>query len=134
MLCLGRPASNEKYTLGNCQQRFSIWRNDHPLVIETTRLHGAAEVLTAKWGLQDANVVGTCIAVGVNKTVLNAVRDAEIKIDKGTFTATLINDVLVCRALAMQAEPARNAFIKAWQIIRPFLLQREASPPRIWFT
>lgn len=134
LLCLGRPASGEKYALGNCQQRFAIWRDNQPLLIETTRLQGAAKVLPARWGLQDANVMGTCIAVGADKSVLKAVRDAEIEIDRGLFTATLINDVLVCRVLAMQAEPARHAFIEAWRIIRPHLLQREASAPRIWFT
>ena len=134
LLCLGRPASGEKYSLGECQQRFAIWREGSPLLIETTRLHGAASVLDQTWGLQGANVMGTCIAVGADKSVLQAVREAAIRIDKGSFTATLINDVLVCRVLAMQAEPARNAFIQAWQIVRPLLLQREASAPRIWFT
>ena len=134
LLCLGRPASGEKYTMGNCQQRFSIWRDKAPLIIETTRLHGEAAVLNRRWGLQGANVMGTCIAVGADKEVLKAVREVDIKIDKGLFTATLINDVLICRVLAMQAEPARNAFIKAWNIIRPYILKREASAPRIWFT
>lgn len=134
LLCLGRPASGEKYSLGECQQRVSIWRDDMPLLIETTRLHGAASVLDQQWGLQGANVVGTCVAVGADKTVLQAVRDAAITIDQGCFTTTLINDVLVCRTLAMQAEPARNALIRAWQVIRPLILQREASAPRIWFT
>ena len=134
LLCLGRPASGEKYALGDCQQRFSIWRDKIPLVIETTRLHGAAKVLNRNWGLQGANVMGTCIAVNADKTTLHAVRDADIQIDKGLFTATLINDVLICRVLAMQAEPARNAFIQAWSTIRPLLLKRQASVPRIWFT
>ncbi len=134
LLCLGRPASGEKYLLGECRQRFSIWRDDTPILIETTRLHGAASVLDQKWGLQGATVMGTCLAVGADKTVLQALRAADIAIENGSFTTTLINDVLICRALAMQAEPARNAFIRAWQIMRPFLLQREASVPRIWFT
>ncbi len=134
LICLGRPASGEKYVLGNCRQRFSIWRNASPLLIETTRLHGSAAVLNQKWGLQGANVMGTCIAVNADKTTLKAVRDADIKIADGKFTSTLINDVLICRVLAMQAEPARNAFIQAWRIIRPLLLKRQASMPRIWST
>jgi len=134
LLCLGRPASGEKYTLGNCQQKFSIYRDEIPLVIETTRLHGSANVLNTHWGLKGCNVMGTCIAVGASKSVLQAVRDAEILLEEGEFTVTLINDVLICRVLAMQAEPARNAFIKAWEIIRPCIIKREASAPRIWFT
>ncbi|MFO7602377.1 MAG: urease accessory protein UreD [Gammaproteobacteria bacterium] len=134
LLCLGRPASGEKYALGNCQQRFALWRDDEPLLIETTRLHGAASVLERKWGLQGANVMGTCMAVNADKTVLQAVRAADIQIANGLFTVTLIHDVLICRALALQAEPARQAFVQAWQIIRPLLLKRPASAPRIWFT
>lgn len=134
LLCLGRPASGEKYALGNCQQRLSICRDKLPLLIETTRLHGAATVLERKWGLQGANVMGTCIAVNADKAVMQAVRDADIQIANGLFTVTLIHDVLVCRALALQAEPARKAFIRAWEIIRPLLLKRPASAPRIWFT
>jgi len=134
LLCLGRPSSGEKYALGNCQQRFLIWRDTIPLIIETTRLHGAADVLTRHWGLQGANVMGTCIAVNADIVTLQAIRDADIQVAKGLFTVTLINDVLICRVLAMQAEPARNAFIQAWSTIRPLLLKRQASVPRIWFT
>jgi urease accessory protein len=134
MLCLGRPASGEKYTLGHCRQQFSIWRDDRPLIIENTRLHGSSPVLNETWGLQGATVMGTLLAVGADQSLVEAVRVADIEIDDGLMTVSLVNDVLICRALAKQAEEVRQAFIKAWQVIRPALIGCESCPPRIWFT
>jgi urease accessory protein len=47
---------------------------------------------------------------------------------------TLVDEVLVCRALAAQAEPIKRAFIESWKTLRPLLLDRPAVPPRIWAT
>ena len=134
MLCLGRPASGEKYSLGQCRQRIAIWRDDKPLIIENTRLNGSAPVLSERWGLQGATVMATLLAVNADSKVTEAIRAQKIEVENGLFTTSLINDVLVCRVLARQAEPVRKAFIKAWEVIRPLTLQRKACAPRIWFT
>ena len=50
------------------------------------------------------------------------------------FVATLVDGVLVCRAVAAQAEAIKTLFIGIWQHLRPQLLSRPAVLPRIWAT
>ena len=47
---------------------------------------------------------------------------------------SLVDGVLVLRALAAQAESIRKLFIAAWHALRPAVIGREAVPPRIWNT
>lgn len=134
MLCLGRPASGELFDRGIAQQKFEIWRNQKPLVIDRARLEGGSDMLHAMWGMQAYTVTGTLLATNVNKDVLDSVREQLVKNETGLFSATLIGDVLVVRALAHQAEHIRLQFIEVWQLLRPQLLNRKASVPRIWAT
>jgi urease accessory protein len=47
---------------------------------------------------------------------------------------SVVDGVLVLRALAPQAEAVRNLFIAAWQRLRPRIIGRDAVLPRIWAT
>lgn len=134
ILCLGRPASGELYDVGNARQSFEIWRNNKPLVLDRARLAGGDEVLTAQWGMQNYTVSGTMMAVNVDKNLLGRIRENAAEINNGIFSATLIEDVLVCRALSNQAEHIRHAFIHVWKELRKDLTGREACEPRIWST
>jgi urease accessory protein len=132
--CLGRPASDEKYDYGELRQHFELWRDGRPLLIERNAVQGNAPILNADWGLQGYSVSGTLLAVNADRYLLDAVREALEDHCEVRASASLINDVLVCRGLAQQAESLRNLFIHLWQVMRPELLLRNASPPRIWFT
>jgi len=134
IICLGRPASDELFEHGRARQGFEIWRNNKPLMLDRAQLAGSDDVLFAKWGMQNYTVSGTMMAVNVNKEMLQQVRDSMPKIQQGLISATLINDVLVCRALAHQAEHVRHAFIHVWKNLRPLLLGRTGCEPRIWST
>ncbi|WP_455197920.1 urease accessory protein UreD [Kaarinaea lacus] len=131
ILCLGRPTSGESFDRGHCRQRVELWRDGLPVVLERNRFKGGDPLLTASWGLQDYPVTATMVATPANKEILEAVRDT-VK-DNG-FSATLLDDVLVCRYLGLQGEHARKAFTQAWTVIRPLLLNKPACPPRIWAT
>ena len=133
ILCLGRPASNELFAKGQARQAFEIWRDNKPLLLERAQLAGNDAVLSARWGLQDYTVTATMMAVNVNQSMLQMVRDKAPSVD-GLFSASLINDVLVCRVLCHQAENARHAFIHVWKVLRPLLLNRQSCEPRIWST
>jgi urease accessory protein len=52
----------------------------------------------------------------------------------GLISATVIDEVLVCRYVGDHAEAVRWCFTHAWSMIRPGLLDRSACPPRIWRT
>ena len=47
---------------------------------------------------------------------------------------SLVDGILVLRALAPQAEAVRNLFIEAWKFLRPGVVGRDAVLPRIWST
>jgi len=134
ILCMGRPASGELFDKGRARQHFEIWRDNKPLMLDRSQLSGNDTVLTAKWGMQNYTVTGTMMVVNVDKKMLQKVRDNLPSLHDGLISVTLINDVLVCRALAHQAEYIRFAFIDVWKELRFDLLGRKASEPRIWLT
>ena len=138
IVCLGRPAINEKFDKGYFRQTIEVWRNEKPLVIERSLLQGGDELLAAPWGMQNFVVMGTMIVTDANKDVLNIFRETiesqQLDDNKIRISSTLINDVLICRALANQAEVARESFIAIWKSLRPDIMQRQAVAPRIWFT
>ncbi len=47
---------------------------------------------------------------------------------------SVLNDVLVCRYLGPGAQQARRHLERVWAALRPLLLARKASVPRIWYT
>lgn len=134
ILCLGRPASGELFDKGCARQHFEIWRDNKPLMLDRSQLAGGDDVLSAKWGMQNYTVTGTMMIVNANKEMLNHLREQSPEIKDGLFSVTLINDVLVCRGLAHQAEYIRFAFIHAWRELRLDVLGRKACEPRIWST
>lgn len=134
ILCLGRPASGELFDKGRARQHFEIWRDNKPLMLDRSQLAGNDDVLLAKWGMQGYTVTGTMMVVNANKAMLDHLRQHQPKLRNGLFSATLIKDVLVCRALAHQAEYIRFAFIDVWKELRVDLLGRSACEPRIWST
>jgi len=138
IICLGRPASNEIFEQGYIRQVVEVWRDKMPIVIERSRLEGGDEILLSAWGMQGFVVMGTMIVINADNLVLEAVRENIEKqnLDGNTIrlSATLINDVLICRALANQAETARESFIDIWKTLRPLVMQRTAVAPRIWYT
>ena len=103
-------------------------------MLDRAQLAGNADVLSAQWGMQNYTVTGTMMVVNVDKKMLQKVRDNLPSLHDGLISVTLINDVLVCRALAHQAEYIRFAFIDVWKELRFDLLGRKASEPRIWLT
>jgi len=133
IVCLGRPASHEKYDLGYCQQTLHIYRDQLPLLIDRTVLDGDSEMLQAKWGLSGHTVLGVMAITPADKNMVNAARVA-IEAFDGLCAVTLIDDVLVCRYLGYHGMQARETLTKIWQAVRPLWCGRDAQPPRIWST
>lgn len=138
IICLGRPASKERYEQGYCRQMIEIWRDNKPVVIERSLLQGDDELLTATWGMQGYTVLGTMLVTSANKNINESVKDIieKINIDNSEIrlACTLIKDVLICRVLANQAEAARESFIAIWKCLREQVMQKPAVAPRIWYT
>ena len=133
ILCLGRPASNESFKQGYCHQNFEIIREGKKVLIERARLEGGSELLNSKWGMQSHTVMGVMVVTNANAEILSKARDVE-PLQSGLGSATLIDNVLICRCLADQGIEAREYFTRVWQAVRPAWINKHAVQPRIWHT
>jgi urease accessory protein len=132
-LCLGRPAAGERFANGTCRQRLELWRGERPLCLERARFDGGAPAASAAWGLAGAPVTATMFATPCAAERLADVRALSLRPGE-LGSATLLEDVLVCRYLGGSAERARGYFSQIWALVRPALLGRPATAPRIWST
>lgn len=130
--CLGLPARAEAFETGMLNLDLELWNGDHPLFIDRLRLRGAAAARQARWGLAGQDAVGTLLATPAIAEHADQVR--ALIADAPLAAVSVIDGVLVLRALAPQAEAVRNLFIAAWRVLRPGIVGRAAVPPRIWAT
>jgi urease accessory protein len=135
IVCLGRPAGNERFTRGFCRQRFELDRDGLPLLLDRTQLRGGDELLREAFGLHGQPVLGTMmIAPAVDALpALRELADAFATGDEVT-SVSAVEGALVCRYLGGSGERARRFFAGVWAATRPLLCQRPPCPPRIWLT
>lgn len=124
----GRPAAGEVFEHGFVQAGWRIYKAGRPLHTERMRFDAAA--VQARWGLQGCPVCGSLFAAPVSEQALARVR-ALIGEAPGRGV-TLIDDMLVCRAIDQRADRLRAFLQTVWAVLRPDVLQRSESPPRIW--
>ena len=150
MACYGRPASGLAFEAGHIAQDFELWVDGVPLLLDHLRLDGAEESMLAPFGLAGDPVLGTLLAYPADSALLESVRGVladgvtgeaaprspSIAGRLGAVTAacSCVDGVLVCRAVASQADAVRRVFIEIWRRIRPVVAGRAAVAPRIWAT
>jgi urease accessory protein len=130
--CLGRPAIGEGFLSGELHQDFLLYRDGAPLLLDRLRLTGNAAPLQAAWGLSGLQTMGTLLmypARDVDVASLRARTCAGVQ-----HALSIVDDVLVCRALAHEAEGVKQLFTGMWLDLRESLLGRAAVIPRIWAT
>ncbi len=130
--CLGRPANGESFGAGELQQDFLLYRNGQPLLLDRMRLSGGSQALLAPWGLAGNQAMGTLMmypARGIDLGVLRELTSADAR-----HAISIVDEVLVCRALAAQSEALKSLFTSMWLKLRESLLGRVAVAPRIWAT
>jgi len=133
MACLGLPANSRTLEDGSLRLHFELWHEARPLLVERLALGGDA--LSARWGLAGFNSLGTAVFYPASIEALNLARAAlPPNCAQMMFACTLVDDVLICRAMAQRADRMRHAFVRLWQALRPPLLGRGAVLPRIWNT
>jgi urease accessory protein len=135
--CFGRPASELGFARGELRLGFEIWRENRPLVVDRSRIEGGAAALTAPWGYLGLPVYGCLYCVpGASSDLLTLATEIRaLSAVAGVESAvTVLEDVLVVRALGSQVERVRKTLTDVWRVVRPRLLGREARPPRIWAT
>lgn len=138
--CFGQPASNIAFEEGKCHQHFELYVDDQPQFLDRNKIEGGHEILTAQWGLQNYSSYATFLITPATEYMLQkakksvAIEDNITQNSNGMISATLIGDVLICRALSHEAEWIKHQFCKIWQTLRPMTINREAHIPRIWST
>lgn len=142
IVCLGRPASNEQFTLGRCDQTLEVWQNQKLLLLERNRFEGRNVLLDAPWGLRGGNTSGTLWATVKPTTSfvdelldqLNVLTVNHSKTKNHQWGITQKEDLFIARYIGDSAQLCRRGFEQVWQAIRPQLNGKEAVVPRIWKT
>lgn len=130
--CLGRPVIAEGFQAGELWQDFLLYRNGEPLLLDRLRLAGGSPSLQASWGLDGAQALGTLLMYPAYQADLDTLRATPT--GEARVALTLVDGVLLCRAVAMQAESIRQLFTALWLQLRQPLLGHLAVAPRIWAT
>lgn len=132
--CLGRPVIGERFDHGSMDARLGLLRDGRPLLKDRLRINRIGD-LDGRSGLRGFPVSGTLLLNGCSKEMLDAARETLPPLsDSLIHGLTLVDDLLIARALGNSAEPVRNLFIKIWRQWRPRVLEREPCEPRIWAT
>ena len=149
--CLGLPARREHFDSGALRLDLELWKSlrdtdavqssrvpvcletrNVPIFLDRLRLTGESRARGAVWGLAGQEAVGTLLATPATRAQVDSIR--ELITGEPFAAVSLVDGVLVLRALAPQAEAVRKLFIAAWQRLRPAVIGREAVLPRIWNT
>ena len=132
--CLGRPASGQNLKKCNIKNRFEIWKDGIPIVLERARYVTGHPVFGAAWGLRSCPVTGILICTESDSSLLQQVRESTAVGNESLFAATQVRGVLVCRYLGFKVQEAKHTFRNIWNIIRPNVLGAQPVNPRIWNT
>jgi urease accessory protein len=130
MLALGRPASGEGFDAGAVYLDWQIHSDNKPVLIERLRLDQAA--FKARWGLQGLSACGALFAKPANRNTLEAVQALIANVPHRGVT--LIDDLLICRALDQRCDKLRIFFEQVYAVIRPNVVGKTICQPRIWAT
>ncbi|MCB1757420.1 MAG: urease accessory protein UreD [Gammaproteobacteria bacterium] len=131
--CLGRPASDERFSDGSADFSLKLFRENKPLLLERLSLKDQSGLLALS-GLRQHPVVATLLATRANPDILETVQQRFSQAENAQTGYTLLEDLLVCRYLGHSTEQARQLLTSIWSCIRPLTLGRAACPPRIWST
>lgn len=130
--CLGRPANDERFLGGELRQDLLLYRDGQPLLLDRMRLSSGSAALDAGWGLAGHQAMGTLLMYPARGIDLAPLR--ELCSGDARHAISIVDEVLVCRALAAQAEAVKLLFTAMWLKLRESLMGRAAVAPRIWAT
>jgi urease accessory protein len=131
--CLGRPAIGERFHEGRADIAMTLSQDTKPILNDRLRVLGESS-LEGLAGLRGFPVFATFVANGANSDALAVARHRLTEAVDHPVGATLVDNVLLVRALAPEVEPVMRLFVDLWAELRPCLLGVAACPPRIWAT
>lgn len=131
--CLGRPVGELPYRSGEARFDTRINIDGRALLRDRLVLAGGAPIMEAPWGLGGATALGVMLAYPADLNLRDVVRLA-ISGLAPKASVTLLDELLVVRAMTEQSQDIRRVFSKVWEVVRPSLLKRKICEPRIWAT
>lgn len=141
ILCLGRPAAQERFDRGVLRPQLELLRDGQLLYVERGLYEAGSPLMNAAWGLAGQSVFGTlwCAAPDAARQ-LERVRERLASLCSAAHSggprlaASAWDDCLVVRYLGPSTEEARTGLAAAWAALRPQIVGIEAVVPRIWRT
>ncbi|EGU56824.1 urease accessory protein UreD [Vibrio nigripulchritudo ATCC 27043] len=140
MHSFGRPALNEGFLKGKISGRTQIRVDDSPLLIEGLNLNGMDKRFFNS-GLQQCPTMGSLYVFGASPNALELVqgllhqfeKDRSSESDPITIAVTVVDGLMVVRAISKWTESMMDAFTQVRTMIREqWGLKNNA--PRIWAT
>lgn len=131
--CLGLPANKKDLANGKVDINLTIMRDGSPIVIDGLRIRESKNTYQSAF-LRNQPVFGTFIATVSDRMILEEVNDFLKSEILGTSGATIIDGMLIIRYLGPSTTEAKDIFLTAWEIVRPYIIERKSKPPRIWTT
>ncbi|WNL43988.1 urease accessory protein UreD [Halomonas sp. PAMB 3264] len=134
VMALGRPASQLPFVSGRIEQHFRLTLDGKPLWLERQPLDPLHPRFVGRWGQGGATVQATLWAIGLEDgpAAIEVLR--ETLAAEPNWAVTLRHGVLLLRYLGGSRVDAWALCERAWQLLRPRLIDREAHTPRIWLT
>lgn len=143
VVCLGRPASGERFERGALQLALEVAAADGtPRLIDRGTFHGGAAVMHAPWGLGGRAALGTFVSTDGDLDVIRDVIGASMSSERTVSdaigsdpiaAATRVSGLVVVRALGSDAGAVRRVFERARHVVRA-TWGRAAIDPAIWRT
>ena len=137
MHCFGRPANNETFSYGAVRSRTQVKVGGELRLLEQLKSDGD-EMLIASTGLRGMAMLGSFIAApctAAQRDALEQILQASTGVDYPyPIGLTLVDEVLIVRALGQQTEPMLEVFTRLWIALRQQWLERSPCIPRIWAT
>lgn len=130
--CLGLPANGQQFTEGELRLDFALLRNERPIVLERMNINESRSLSIT--GLRGNSVMAMFVATPSDNAILTLARKVLESYSNLLIAATLVEDCLLVRYLGNSTAQCRTIFTKLWMVLRPVILEREASIPRIWAT
>jgi urease accessory protein len=135
--CFGRPAAHEYFTSGAVRSETRVSVDGELRLLERLDTCGDGNLLAAT-GLRGNAMQGCLIAAPCSeqqRDILERILQSESGVDyPHPLGLTLVDEVLIVRALGQQAEPLQQVFTRLWLGLREHWLARAPCLPRIWAT
>ena len=138
MHCFGRPANGEMFNTGSLRSRTLVKMAGELRLVEQLNTQAQETVLSATGlrgnAMQGCLIAGPCTVEQCDVLEQILLDLSETEIYAYPVGITLVDDVLIVRALGEQSEPMHELFSRLWQALRQNWLSVAPCVPRIWAT